>query len=82
MKKARIGNETLYNGISRIWGGWLLTTEGDPTALNELEDAQNADADREIEEINAIISDPSTHWEECDAESAEYVLKWINIWGI
>lgn len=83
MKKTYTSNgNTLYTGIDRIYGGWLLTTGGDPTTLNELENAQNADADQEIAEINAIISDPSTPWEECDAKDTAYILEWINIWGI
>ena len=80
MKKITLCNEiekeTLYVGIDAIHGGWLLTTGGDPTCLNELEDCQ---ADDEIERINAIIGDPSTPWEPCDQEDEAYIREWLEI---
>lgn len=40
MKKAYIYNDnernTLYFGIASVYGEFILTTEGDPTCLNEL----------------------------------------------
>lgn len=83
MKKTYTSNgNTLYTGISRIYGGWLLTTEGDPTTLNELEDANNDATDQEIAEINEILADPSTVWEEVNEEDAEYINGWLDTWGI
>ena len=82
MKKTYINNDILYTGIDRIYGGWLLTTEGDPTTLNELEDANNDASDREISKINETLTDPSTAWEECDEEDLEYINGWLEAWGI
>ena len=82
MKKTYTNGYTLYTEIGAIYGGWLLTTEGDPTTLNELEDANNAAADQEIALISAIISDPATVWEECGEEDLEYINGWIEAWGI
>lgn len=82
MKKTYINGYTLYTGIDAIYGGWLMTTEGDPTTLNELEDANNDASDREIAEINEILTDPSTAWEECDEDDISYVEEWLNVWGI
>ena len=83
MKKTYTSNgNTLYTEISAIYGGWLLTTDGDPTTLNELEDANNDAADQEIAEINAILADPSTVWEEVNEEDAEYINGWLDTWGI
>ena len=86
MKKAYIYNDnernTLYFGITSVYGEFILTTNGNPTCLNELEDANDEAADALIEEINAIINDPSTPWEACDEEDEAYVAEWLRIWGI
>lgn len=58
MKKIYIYNDiernTLYFGISSVYGEFILTTNGNPTSLNELEDANDEDCDALIEEINWI----------------------------
>lgn len=84
MKKAYITNENatgtfaLYVGIDALHGGWLLETGGDPTTLNELEEAQ---AEADIAAINNVIADPDTPWEELKKENLEYVREWLEIWG-
>lgn len=83
MKKTYyIDGETLYVGIERIYGEWLLTTGGDPVTLYVDEEANDEFSLREIEEIDNIICDPSTEWEECDEDDIEYINRWLEIWGI
>ena len=84
MQKARIGNETLYNGISRIWGGWIMTTEGDPITAYDLEEAvaDNPEMEEDIDQIYQMIGDPRLEWEECDDEDFKYIDEWLEIWGI
>ena len=82
MKKTYINNDILDTGIDRLYGGWLLTTECDPTTLNELKEANNDASGREIAKINEILTDPSTAWEECDEEDLEYINGWLEAWGI
>ena len=74
-----IENNTLYFEITEVDGEFILTTSGDPTCLNELEDAN---ADETICAINDLLNDPATPWEDCTAEDAEYVAEWLNVWGI
>ena len=74
-----IENNTLYFGIPEVDGEFILTTSGDPTCLNELEDAN---ADETICAINDLLNDPATPWEDCTTEDAEYVAEWLNVWGI
>ena len=74
-----IENNTLYFGIPEVDGEFILTTSGDPTCLNELEDAN---ADETICAINDLLNDPATPLEDCTAEDAEYVAEWLNVWGI
>ena len=74
-----IENNTLYFGIPEVDGEFILTTSGDPTCLNELEDAN---ADETICAINDLLNDPATPWEDCTAEDAEYVAEWLNVLGI
>lgn len=69
----------LYVGIDQLYGGWLLETSGDPTTLNELEDADCTD---EIDAITAIITTPGTYWEPTTAEDAKYISGWLRTWGI
>lgn len=68
----------LYIGVEEIDGEFLLATNGDPLTLTGLEDA---DCEAEIEDINRIIADPATPWEECDEEDEEYVRGWLEAWG-
>lgn len=84
MQKARIGNETLYNGISRIWGGWMLTTEGDPITVNDLEEAvaNNPAVEEEVKQLYKEIGDPHLEWEKCDEEDVTYIEGWLETWGI
>lgn len=70
---------TIYNEIDALYGGWLLTTKGDPVTLNSLEDAGDAEG---IEKINALLSDGSTPWEVCDENDLNYINEWLTLWGI
>lgn len=86
MKKTAIYTESerfwLFYGIESVYGGYILETGGDPTCLNELEDAQNDQADSLIESISDIINDPRTPWEACDEEDEEYVKETLESLGI
>ena len=84
MQKAKIGKETLYMGIDRIYGGWLLTTEGDPITAYDLEEAaaDNPEMEDDIDRIYQMIGDPRNLWEECDENDAAYIEEWLDIWGI
>lgn len=74
--------DVLYVGIPEIYGEFLLTTNGNPITLNDLEDVNNEEADSLISEIMGIISDTSTPWEACGDEDEEYVSGWLEAWGI
>lgn len=39
MKKITTDTETIYIDIDELYGGWMATTEGEPTCLNMLEEA-------------------------------------------
>lgn len=69
----------LYVGIDAVYGGWILETGGDPTCLNELEQAA---AEAEITAINEIIADPTTPWEDLSEEDLEYIQDTLESWGI
>lgn len=71
---------TLYSGIDEIYGGWMVSTSGDPCTLNDLEEADNTE--REIKQILEILADDSTPWESTNAEDAAYVHEWLRIWGL
>ena len=68
----------LYAGIDAVYGGWVLTSNGDPCTLNELE---NADSEEMIQSVNALLADPEI-WEPCDDEDEAYISEWLGIWGI
>ena len=85
MKKTYICDgerQTLYCNIPCVYGGFILTTNGDPTCLNELEDANSDACGAIISRILEIINNPETCWERCNAEDTEYVSEWLKIWGI
>lgn len=69
--------QTLYVGIDRIYGGWLLTTCGDPTCLNEAEDASD-------EETIRLVDDLVEHGtpEDLDDDDIAYVEDVLDAWGI
>lgn len=75
------GNEqfALYIDVEAVYGGWLLETGGNPTCLNELEDAE---CDSMIRSINEIIADPETPWECLKEEDEEYIQDTLTAWGI
>lgn len=83
MKKTtiNINNEifTIFCGINSVYGGFILETSGDPTCLNELEEAGCGDL---VDLINSIMSDKNTMWEPCGEDDEQYIAEWLNIWGI
>ena len=74
--------KTLFADIAAVYGGWLCEWCGVPYCLNELEEAQNEESYKEIKEIEEIISDPATYWEECSKEDVEYINDTLYAWGI
>lgn len=75
------GNEqfSLYTGIDSVYGGWILTNEGDPWCLNMLEDAGD---DEMIQSINELLADPSTPWEACSESDSAYINECLEDWGL
>lgn len=69
----------LYTGIESVYGGYILETNGGPTCLNELEDAEDTTL---IDQINAVTSDPSTPWEPLEEENTQYISDTLDAWGI
>lgn len=70
---------TLYTGVSAVYGEYILGTGGNPTSLEELEDAGDENA---VTDIAAILADPTTPWEECTDEDYKYVALTLLNWGI
>ena len=77
MKKIITNTETIYIDIDEIYGGWMATTEGEPTCLNMLEDAG---AEEEIERIESIIDEYPA--EDVTLEDECYVDEWLKMFGI
>ena len=77
MKKIITNTETIYIDIDELYGGWMATTEGEPTCLNMLEDAG---AEEEIERIESIIDEYPA--EDITLEDEYYVDEWLEIFGI
>lgn len=73
---------TLYVGVEPVYGEWILTTEGNPVALNDLEEDGSKWAEETIAKIEAIISDPRTPWKECDESDIEYINDTMEMWGL
>lgn len=49
---------TLYVGVEPVYGEWILTTEGNPVALNDLEEEGSKGSEETIAKIEAIIGAP------------------------
>lgn len=84
MKKTYLLNNTsgqnvLYKEISGLYGGWLMTTEGDPVTLGFLENADDCD---EIERVNSILDDENTVWEDLDIKDVSYIREWFEIFRL
>lgn len=84
MKKTYISAESgercaLYTDISAVYGGYILETGGDPTCLNELEQAGD---ETTIDAVRAIIADSSTPWEICNEADCAYISECLETWGI
>lgn len=69
--------QNIYTGIARVYGGWIATTEGNPTCLNELEDAG---AEEEISRINELISTADA--EDLTDRDLEYIKGILDTWGV
>lgn len=83
MKKTiiTINNESfkLFFGVSSVYGEFILETAGDPTCLNELEDAKSYEL---IKTITSIICNPNTQWQKCDYYDYEYISYYLWAWGL
>ena len=77
MKKITTDTETIYIDIDELYGGWMATTEGEPTCLNMLEEAG---AEEEIERIESIIDEYPA--EDTTLEDECYVDEWLKMFGI
>ena len=77
MKKITTDTETIYIDIDELYGGWMATTEGEPTCLNMLEDAG---AEEEIERIESIIDEYPA--EDATLEDECYVDEWLKMFSI
>ena len=73
---------TLYVGVEPVYGEWILTTEGNPVALNDLEEEGSKWAEETIAKIEAIIDDPRTPWKECNVSDTEYIDDTLEMWGL
>ena len=69
----------LYHG-SRLHSGRL--SEGNPVALNDLEEDGSKWAEETIAKIEAIIGDPRTPWKECNESDTEYIDDTLAMWGM
>jgi hypothetical protein len=78
----RFWGQTLYKGIAPLYGGWLITTEGDPDTLTTLEDSDNDFARDDLRVIQHILNDPDVSWEPLEAEDVEYINDMLDAWGI
>lgn len=73
---------TLYVGVEPVYGEWILTTEGNPVALNDLEEDGSKWAEETIAKIEAIIGDHRTPWKECNESDTEYIDDTLEMWGL
>lgn len=73
---------TLYVGVEPVYGEWILTTEGNPVALNCLEDDGSKWEEETLAKIEAIIDDPRTPWKECNESDIEYINDTLEMWGL
>lgn len=73
---------TLYVGVDPVYGEWILTTEGNPVALNDLEEEGSKGSEETIAKIEAIIGDPRTPWKECEGSDIEYIDDTLEMWGL
>ena len=73
---------TLYFGVEPVYGEWILTTEGNPVALNCLEDDGSKWEEETLAKIEAIIDDPRTPWKECNESDIEYINDTLEMWGL
>lgn len=70
MKKTYLDNPTLYTGVDNIPGGCVVRDCACSACLNDLE----ADGSM-LNQINAVISDPNTEWNELDDEDNAYIAE-------
>ena len=77
MKKIITNTETIYIDIDELYGGWMATTEGEPTCLNMLEEAGAA---AELVRLESIIDEYPA--EDTTLEDRCYVDEWLKIFGI
>ena len=69
--------QNIYTGIELVYGGWIATTEGNPTCLNELEESS---AEDEINKINDLIATGEA--EDLTDSDIEYINSTMKTWGL
>lgn len=73
------GKSKLLSGISELYGGWMLVTEGNPVTKASLENADDYDTIRAVE---TYLNDDSVEWYSAGRKETEYVENWLKTWGI
>lgn len=79
--------DVLYTGIDRVYGGWMLTTEGEPFTLENLEDMEgDARTEKEVQyasrlraEIESLVSRAD---EALDESDEAYITDNLETWGL
>lgn len=80
--------ETLFYGIDWLYGGWMITSCGNPVTLNDYEnqmpEAEDADEYAAIESEKNAIEEliAADKGEPVTAEQLAYLNEWREIWGI
>lgn len=70
--------QDLYSGIAPLYGGWILTTAGDPLTLEACEKAGD---EATIAKVNALLS--SDDWRvTMGTDDIYYVADCLKAWGI
>ena len=71
---------TIYYPVPELDGEFLVSTNGDPFTQYDLEEADNPEAEQELELIRKLIA--SGAGEDCNDEDADYIKSWLQAWGI
>lgn len=80
--------QTIFYGIEWLYGGWMITTCGDPATLNDYEnrisEAEDADEYAAIEAEKNAIEEliERDEGEDITAEQLVYLNEWREIWGL
>lgn len=71
---------TIYYPVPELYGEFLVSTNGNPFTQNDLEDADDPEAEQELKQIRKLIA--SGAGEDCNDEDADYIKSWLQAWGI